>query len=643
VDVYSYDHNGRLLTQKQTINNQQQEVIASNTYDNLGQLATKGVGGKITQSRLQNIDYSYNIRGWLKNINAVDAVGSDLFAFQINYNTPTSGTPLFNGNISQTFWKTANIDSSLKNYTYAYDDLNRLTQATDNSASSPGRYNEGLTYDKNGNIMSILRLGNTNPAATTFGTMDNLAYTYDSGNKLTKVEDTSGNTEGFSNGSNTATEYTYDLNGNMKTDANKGISAITYNHLSLPISISIGGGIINYVYDATGVKQRKTISTGGSTDYAGSFVYENNTLKQFSQPEGYVAYSAGIFNYIYQYKDHLGNNRISYQDKDNNGVVNSSEIVQENNYYVFGLVQKGYNGAINGVDNKYKYNGKELQDDNISGIQLNLYDYGARNYDPALGRWMNIDPLAETSRRFSPYTYALNNPVYFIDPDGMEAKNSYVHNSQNVNGRHQTWSDRHSGAFSNESNNSMFANPELPMDRLKTLDELEEEQGEGKKSTATADNLEEIELTNNNQSKVDPKLPPVVKYKNGEKFVAKNGDIYQVHLNEWVKLDGILVNASPAAVFGVNENMIGMNQPQGSKVMIDRAIHRANLKLHFNNVVNPKSIASSAVLEYLAKGTLPKYNFASTALLGLYNFFDGMYNQYNLNEEHDKTATSLRK
>jgi RHS repeat-associated protein len=421
VDAFSYDKTGKLLSQKQKINGQPEEMIVANTYDELGQLISKGVGGKATLSRLQTVDYTYNIRGWLKGINNVTgannaiALGTgDLFGFQINYNNSTDPLKaLFNGNISQTLWKTTSVNTTANPvsniYTYDYDALNRLTSGIDNTTN----YNESLSYDKNGNIMSILRKGNTDVNATTFGTMDNLTYTYDAGNKLTKVED-SGSTEGFKNGSTAAIEYTYDANGNMKTDLNKGISAIAYNYINLPTQVVMTGGTISYVYDATGAKQQKVVN-GITTDYAAGFIYENNVMKFFSQPEGYVANNSGTFDYIYQYKDHLGNVRLSY-DK-------NLAIVEDNNYYPFGLKQKGYNNTPNysygnAQAEKYKYNGKELQDE----LGLNTYDYGARFYDPATGKWYSVDAMAEKYSELSPYNYALNNPVIYVDPDGNEVE-----------------------------------------------------------------------------------------------------------------------------------------------------------------------------------------------------------------------------
>jgi RHS repeat-associated protein len=216
----------------------------------------------------------------------------------------------------------------------------------------------------------------------------------------------------------------------MILDRTKDIESIGYNHLNLPVTIRFQNGgdfpSISYIYNAKGVKVGKIVETAGrnavttTTDYLDGYQYVNDALQFFPTAEGYVKITEDKrgkrwYSYVYNYTDHLGNVRLSYEN--NNNVLT---VLEENNYYPFGLKHNGYNSAVTPLNpkNKYKFNGKELQDE----LGLNLYDYGARNYDPALGRWMNIDPLAEVSRRWSPYAYCYNNPMLFVDPDGMLAE-----------------------------------------------------------------------------------------------------------------------------------------------------------------------------------------------------------------------------
>ncbi|WP_299441934.1 DUF6443 domain-containing protein [uncultured Aquimarina sp.] len=448
IDTFTYDHMGRLLDQKQTINDQAEEQIVANTYDELGQLESKQVGGTAlsgVEGGLQKVDYTYNVRGWLTQINDPASLANDLFAFGINYNTTTENLgadPLYNGNISEISWKTAN-DNTKRAYGYQYDALNRIHVGTSND----GRYNlNNVSYDKNGNIVALQRTGAIveNPSHTRsgdFGTMDNLVYAYDNnnvGNKLVSVTDNSTSVFGFNDGNTGSADYVYDTNGNLTIDHNKGISNITYNYLNLPNTIGIsnseGTGNISYIYDATGAKLKKIVSGGSSltTEYAGNYIYKNGALQFMNHPEGYIEPNGnGGFDYVYQLKDHLGNIRLSFSDKDNDGKIDvlqnnvdvdgdgdlAHEILQEKNYYPFGLQHKGYNNTITGREHTYGYNSKEEQGE----LGLEWLDFSARNYDPSLGRMLNIDPHADSYYGINPYNYTLNNPILLVDPDGKDS------------------------------------------------------------------------------------------------------------------------------------------------------------------------------------------------------------------------------
>ena len=463
IEEFEYSDQGRLINHFHTINNLDRELITHNAYDELGQLINKNVGGPdvTTYVGLQNVHYEYNIRGWMTAINNVDNLNTslseptDLFAFKINYNEPDLSTdemtlPLYNGNISQTFWRTAGDDIKRK-YGYQYDDLNRLTNAVYmRSNTIYNSYDETLSYDKNGNIMSLIRNGNLESIVDPAIEIDNLTYNYTANsNQLLGVIDNTNDPVGFKDDSYASDEdYVYDDNGNMVSDTNKGIEQIVYNHLNLPTLIDFGtSGTISYLYDATGRKVRKTVANSTVstiTDYMNGFQYTDGALNFFPHAEGFVnvtfcetchgSFENTVrFAYAYNYTDHLGNIRLTYGWDETDQEL---KILEENHYYPFGLKHSHYNTEKNKFDftdggsealkivqvsstvrlpYKYKYNGKEFQDE----LGLNFYDYGARNYDPAIGRWMNIDPLTERGYEYSPFIYSFNNPVFFLDPNGM--------------------------------------------------------------------------------------------------------------------------------------------------------------------------------------------------------------------------------
>ena len=399
VYTYTYDHADRISKVQHSLGGTSITLYDA-TYDNFGRLLTKQYHG----TSINKLTYAYNLRSWLTGISGT------CFTQNVYYNTGV-GTAKYNGNISSMTWKSGN-ESTVRGYKFTYDGLDRVLNATYGETASistnANRFSENVTgYDKNGNIKSLQRYGQT--GASAYGLLDNLTFTLN-GNQLSRVDDAvmasayGGGFE-FKDGVKQVGEYTYDANGNLTKDLNKGITDIQYNCLNLPSAVTFSdGSTITYVYAADGTKLRTVHKIGGATtttDYCGNVVYENGAQKLLITEEGYITLSDN--KYYYYLKDHQGNNRV---------VINQSGAVEEtNHYYLFGGVF-----ASSTSTQPYKYNSKEY--DTKKG--LNWYDYGARHYDAVLGRFMTVDPLAEKYYSESLYTYCYSNPINCIDPNGKD-------------------------------------------------------------------------------------------------------------------------------------------------------------------------------------------------------------------------------
>lgn len=423
--TYVYDHAERLQEVRHKLNENSEVKLAINTYDKLGRLKTKthhGTSG-------HKLTYEYNIRNWLPQING------RLFEQNLYYNTG-SGSQCYNGNIGSMTWKSG--EDGIRGYKFTYDNMSRMRNAiygegTSITPPTGKNFSENVIgYDYNGNITGLQRYGKV--SGSTYGKIDDLSITY-VGNQLNNVTDAAtdplyNGAFNFVDGNKTSIqEYKYDSNGNLEQDYNKKIAKIQYNSLNLPSALQFANGnSTDYLYGADGMKRRVThktaianisvpmgqikelassqISQTNTTDYCNNVIYENGVLSMILTEEGYVTLSGDAPIYHYYLKDHQGNNRV---------VINQASTVEQiNHYYPFGGLFE-VNTTTSGIQS-YKYNGKEL--DRIHGVDW--YDYEARMYDGALGRFTTVDPLTEKYYSTNLYAYCKNNPINRIDPDGKD-------------------------------------------------------------------------------------------------------------------------------------------------------------------------------------------------------------------------------
>ncbi|MCM1176912.1 MAG: RHS repeat-associated core domain-containing protein [Clostridium sp.] len=387
VSEMSYDNRGRLMEESSALDLSSVSRM-SYGYDEFGRMDAMDYGDGTVDT-----DIGYNIRGW------VTAMDSDVFSMELRYDSPLYSYPEYSGNIAEAEWKSGTDTAST--YAYDYDELFRVLGARRyfNGSETDSFTEKEISYDLDGNILSLQRTGNG-------GMTNDLKYTY-SGGMLSSVED---------NGH--VGQYRYDLNGNMAFDGLRGLELV-YNVLDLTESVSDTSGVlVKYSWLPDGTKLSALDSAGNGLLYVGSMV--------FAKQDGSVSLEGAAFSGgRFMAADSFGGNGISadsfvpyYHVVDHLGSVraivdgNGGTVVERDDYYPFGMRWSSSWPAVSA--NRYRFNGKESQF--LFGTPY--LDYGARQYDPSIARWNAPDPLAEKYYSVSPYAFCCGNPVNFVDPDG---------------------------------------------------------------------------------------------------------------------------------------------------------------------------------------------------------------------------------
>ena len=438
--TYTYDDSERLLEVHHSLNGGTPILLARNTYDELGRLSGTERGSNDALSST----YSYNVRSWLTGIDG------SLFKETLHYNELRSDRlgndrRRFGGDVSSMEWRSG-VGTGTRSYDFAYDGLGRLVSADYGEyGDHVVGYGTSYSYDNMGNIVSLSREGDITSSRK--GIVDNLSMTYD-GCRLVSVSDSApgpsvtGSAD-FRDGVSEAVEYTYDRNGNLTSDLNRKVSLISYNRQNRPARMRHAGGTETFTYLPDGTKRGRTVlgkdRSLSRTEYRGNLVCADDTLKYILFDGGLIAMDGSSPEYLFFLRDHLGSVRVVARP--------DGKAVQVNHYYPYGMAFAGGRMSGNaeahpvtgeggnvidgdleigggtggmelarpGASQPYRFLGNELYTSN----SLGLYDFSARMYDPALGRFLSVDPMAEGYRHLSPYAYCAGNPAVYVDKDGQ--------------------------------------------------------------------------------------------------------------------------------------------------------------------------------------------------------------------------------